>query len=53
MQLININRFYHVLVNQTLADFRVCPGKELIEDVLPVKQCKRTFGGRALLVSKT
>ena len=44
VQLINIKTFYHVLAKQTLVDFQVCHGKDLIEDVLPVQQCKRTIG---------
>ena len=42
-----------MLTKQTLTDFQEYPGKDLIEDVLPVQQCKRTTGGGVLLVSKT
>ena len=50
MQSINIKTFYHVLAEQepTLADFWVCPGKDLIEECTACKTEQKDNWGRCI-----
>ena len=50
VKLVNIRIFYHMLAEcePTLADFQVCPGKDLIEECIACKTVQKDKWGRCI-----